>query len=204
MSAQQLRFEARNQRDRLNPKNVQLSLPKLIDSRAKEQYHEGSHTTTLRLPTSSRSWTSFDWDEFETQVKGKMAVVELAILLRQKILAIYESEIAARKKSAKAKEIINRMTTIVKQAEKIRPTIAKTNAKAQRALDNHDKPDVKTSKAYVDAYAQFSDLSNEHQSLRTQLEFYTTELPETASLPPLRFEDTTAKDAIEKIWRNLA
>jgi hypothetical protein len=205
MSAQQLRVEAQNQRYGIDSlRDVQLLIPKLIDSSAKEEYSKGSHTVTLRLPTSSRTWTFFDWDKFVNQVTGKIAVVELAILLRQKILAIYETEIDERKNSAKAKEIIKRMTSIVKNADKIRPTIANANASAQRALDNHGKPHVKTSKVYIEAYAKFSDLSNEHRSLRTQLEFYTTELPETANLPSLRFEDTSAKDAIERVWRNLA
>lgn len=184
-------------------KSAKPLLLKLIDADAKTQWER---TFMITIETSNRafSYNEQDWNEHETKIKSKEAVLDMAILLYQKILVVYDEEITDRKKSPKVKEIIKNMSSLVKQAEKILPTIGKANQKAQRALANGSRPDLKTCNNFIDASAELSELNQQYSTQQNQLKFYTKESLNDLAFPALNGNDTTAEHEIKREWRKFA
>jgi hypothetical protein len=184
-------------------KNAKLPLSKLIDANAKAQW-ESCFMITLGTTNKSSSWSEPDWEKHETKIRSKEAVLDMAIILNEKLVAVYDSEMADRKKSPKIKEIVKNMSSLVKKADKIRPTITKANEKAQKALAHGTKTDLKTCKAYIDATIELSDLCQQYLTLENQLRFYTNEAINGLDFPALTASDTSAEYEIKKEWRRCA
>ncbi len=140
----------------------------------------------------------------ELKTKGQEAVLDLAILQYEKILEVYNIEASDRKKSPIVKDIINNITSLIKQAEKIHPIIVKANLKAQKALANGISPDLKTCNSFIDATAKFSELSHEYFTQKGKLDFYTDQSSNDLVFPTLTNNDTSAEYEMKRQWRKFA
>jgi hypothetical protein len=188
----------RQEIERINDAKPLLS--KLIDANAKAQW-DRNYSITLETANKSSSWNERDWDSHITKNKAKQAVLDMAILLYEKILAVYDAEISERKQAPKVKEIIKNMSSLVKQAEKTLLTIGKANQKAQKALEHGIRPDLKTCNNFIDATAEFSELSHQYSIHQNQLDFYTNESSNDLAFPALTSNDTSAEYEIKREWR---
>lgn len=184
-------------------KNAKPLLAKLIDANAKSQW-QGSYMITIGTSNKSSSYSEPDWEKHETKIRGKEVVLDMAILLNEKLVAVYDAEMADRKKSPKVKEIIKNMSSLVKNAEKIRPTVTNANEKAQKALAHGTRTDLKTCKAYIEATIELSDLCQQYITLENELRFYTNEAINDLDFPALTASDTSADNEIKKQWRRCA
>jgi hypothetical protein len=178
-------------------------LSKLIDANAKTNW-ESCYMITLGTPNKSLSWRELDWNSHQKKIESKLAVLDLAILLYGKILATYDAEIADRTKSPKVKEIVKDMTSLVNQAEKVLQTIVKANEKAQKALTQGTRPDIKSCKAYIEESTKFNELSYEFSVCKNQLDYYINVAPNDVSFPALTSSSTSAESEIKKEWRRFA
>ncbi|GEM_PF-6339876 len=179
-------------------------LSRLIDANAKSQW-ELCGTITIETSNKVSSYTENDWESHETKIKGKEAVLDMAMLFYEKILAVYDAEIVERKKSPKIKELAKNLTSNVKQAEKILPTIVKANERAQKALAQGQKPDLKTCNVYIDATTELSELSSQYSVLKKEIDFLTNErIPNLPDFPMLSQNDISADHPIKQEWRRFA
>jgi hypothetical protein len=184
-------------------KNAKLLLLKLTDTDAKAKW-ENNFSITLLTANRASSWIEYNWKTHEAKMRGKEAVLDMAIVQNEEILVVYEAEIADRTKSPKIKEIVKNMQSLVKQAEKILPTITKANGNAQKALMQGTRPDLKSCKIFIEGCAEFSELSYEFSALKNQLDYYTHQTPNDVSFPALTSNDTSAAYEIKKEYGRYA
>jgi hypothetical protein len=154
--------EIRNEKDNAN--TAKTNITKLINVEAEKTW-ENTRMVTRESSNRVSSWTVLDWKEHLKKYKGKIAVLDLFMLYCDQTIAVFDEEIAARKKSPKIKELTKNMASIAKQAEKLKLVIIQVNEKLQKALSNNGRPDFKSSKVFINAKAEFDDLSYQHSNL---------------------------------------
>jgi hypothetical protein len=184
-------------------KRAKPLLSRLINLEAKKQF-DNTRMVTIERSNSVSSESIDDWQKYESKIKGQEAVLDLAILFYEQILAVYTQEIAERQRSPKIRELISNMTKLVNDAEKIRRYITTANEKAQKAIAQGTQPDLKTCKTYIEETIEFNDLLTKYLDLKSQLDFYTNDTSNVASFPALSSDETSADHQIKTIWRRYA
>ncbi len=184
-------------------KSAKPLLLKLISSDAKTQW-EKNYAVTIEKPDRCLSWVVHDWEKHDTEIKTKNAVLDFDIIQHEEILDVYNEEIAHRKQSPKIKDIIKNMTSIAKDAEKIRLKIRDANIKAQKSLTNNSSPNLKVCSTYIDAITDFAELSHHYSVLQGQLAYFTNETANVPSLQGLTSDETGSDFEIKKTWRAFA
>lgn len=174
-------------------------LSELIGDDAKAEW-DRSFTVTIRTISGYKGTAVKNWEEHENQIRAKLAVLDMALLIYGKLITTYEEEIADRKKSPRTSQILKNMAGMVKKANKIKPAMTKANAKAQKTLI-HGVPDLKTCSEYIDASAKFSELYSQYINLQTELSNYTNEIADIPLFPALSDAETSAARAINETWR---
>ena len=190
--------EMRNEKDNANAAKINIS--RLINANAKMKW-ENTRMVTRESSNRVYSWTVLDWEEFLRKNEGKIAVLDLFMLYCDQTMAVYDAEIAERKKSPRIKELTKNMASITKQAEKLKLVVIQANEKLQKALSNNGRPDFKNSQVFINAKREFDDLSYQHSNLMAQLAYYTNETKIVPSFPSLTCTDTSAEHAIKEEWK---
>jgi hypothetical protein len=193
--------EIRNEKDNAN--DAKNNILRQINPDAKTKW-ESTRMVTRESSNRVYSWTVLDWEEHERKIRGKEAVLDLFMLYCDQTIAVYDAEIAERKKSPKIKELTKNAASIVKQGEKLKSTIIQSNVELLKAISNNGRPEFNKSKVFINAKMEFEDLSYQHSNLMAQLAFFTNETENVRSFPSLVCADISVENSIKDEWRRYA
>ena len=157
---------------------IQFRLTTILSEETKKKA-EKHETIEIQNGNGIELISSSDYPYREKLAKAEIAVLEKAIVIRKRRIAIYEAEISKRQNSPRIKEIKTKLKEITKKATTIRPIVVQANREAWKTLQN-GAPSIQLAKTFSDNLEEFHDLQRQYECLLSQLQFLTNE---TANVP---------------------